>query len=240
MMNTLHPSFTALGAILLPYPVRSLTGEVYEVFPPTIRQRVEVGSQLLAAARGEQQDIEDLFTLLFDWLPEGLVLDLLLGDAVMLFQTVAELLDGHLKRGIEDLKPPKVEDPKKKNPEPPDDPSDFDPRVAIWDYCQVVGGSDPWRVYDETPWPYFVALTLVREMASARHLLRMAEIEILPHTGKEAQKGIESLRQRAGVKNAGSSGDGHGLRAPPEVIAADRAALRTKFGAPPLKKDGGS
>lgn len=240
-MNTLHPSFTALGAILLPYPVRSLTSdEIYEVRPPTVRERVEVGSQLLAAAKGEEQDIEDLFLLLWNWLPEHLVLDLLLGDAVMLFQTVEELLDGHLKRGVEALKPPPPPDPQgKKKPKDPE-PSDFDPRSAVWDYIQVAQGADPWMVYNETPWPYFVAMTLVREMASARHLLRMAEVEILPHTGKEAQRGIESLRERAGVKNAGASGDGYGLHAPPEVIAADREALRAKFGAPPLKKDGGA
>ncbi len=220
---TVPPRLLALASASL--PVRTSTGDLLHVPPPTIRERLETETALLWATKGDEEDLWLLFDHLSAWVPRDVWADLLLFDAGGMFSEIARLLEHHVRHMLDvlDTEPPKRE--------PADQaPAAIDLRIALSDYCHVFGG-DPWRVYNETPWPFFVALSLVRETASARQLLRMAEVEILPHTGKEAQESIQRLRERAGVGRRGAD-DGHGLHAPAEVIERDRAKLRELFGAP--------
>lgn len=235
MDRLMKTSLTFPASVAKPFQVRLATGELAGIHPPTIRQRVEIELAIRHCMVGDEEDLLILFGHLEAWLPEDVVLDLFFLDAGPLLARVSELLDAHVRAAMMEIEE-KQKDPSTDGKEGKKEGADI--RLALWDYAQVLGGADPWHIYNETPWPFFVVMSVLRETASARQLLRMAEVEILPHTGKAAQKGIESLRERAGIQKPGTASDGHGLHAPPEVIEADRRRLRELFGAPSPKQPG--
>lgn len=202
-----------MAELLQPVEIR-LGDQEFEVEPPTVRQAVEIRATLLSATQGSEADTATLLDLLDSWLPADLAAALRRMEAARALQLVSHLLDTQIRRFIRDSAT---------KPEADEDGQDggFDIRLALSDYCQVMGG-DPWRVYNETPWPFFVVMTLARETAAARHLLRLSEIEILPHTGQAARAALASLRRRA----TGQLAHEEPYCAPREVIERDRAELR--------------
>lgn len=199
-----------------------VSGEIYEVRPPTVREAIEI-SAISASVSAGKDHVRTLAARASTWLPPAMLSALLELDSAVFVRVVADLITRHARKVVSTPK----SDPdaearaqKKKAPE-----TDF--RLVIADYCQVYGG-DPWTVYDTTPWPFLLSLIAVQSHATARDLLRLAEVEILPHSGKAAKAGIESLTRRA-------EGPGPDPTAPPEtapmdVVLAGRARIRAALG----------
>lgn len=223
-MTRLPPSLAGLAAVLQPVTYRHRDGDALGLVPPpTVRQWVEIRAAALEAAQGEESDLWALVDLLDAWLPPEVIADLLQMEAPAFFRRVVQLLDAHARRALEALTPPG----QGKNTTESQRESPFEVRLAVWDYCQAAGGADPWGVYARTPWPFFLAMTLVRDAATARDLLRWAEVEILPHVGKNARAALQSLRARASLHQDRETGPAY---AAPEVIERDRAILTARFG----------
>lgn len=213
----LPESMTLLGRALQPVMYQHARGELRaEVPPPTVRQWVEIRTAVVEAATGEEADMLALMDLLEEWLPPEVVADLLLMEPVAMLRTVVQLLDAHARR---------VVPPGDSGDAAPGTGKEWDIRAALWDWCAIAGGADPWQVYNSTPWPFFLALSAVRDAAAARNALRAVEVELVPHVGKHARKVIDDLRRRAGI-TAEPVAD----CAPPEVIERDREILVRMFG----------
>ena len=176
-----------------------LGGVRHSVRPPTLREAVEILNILPSATSGEEpEDTEYLLdTLLAAWLP-GTVLDWY-KEAHVLRQ--AEVLNHLILTGcvLPKQKPAK----EKKGSEVAD--SDWTDALARY---VVVYGGDAWRVFNDVPFPFFCLMLSKVDRGIARRNLINAEVAILPHTGKESEGLIRSLRRRAGyVKVAGIEDD---------------------------------
>lgn len=197
-----------------------LSGEIYEVRPPTIREAIEISATAAAVGAGEDH-VRSLALRCETWLPPALLSHLLELDEVAFVRVIRDLLRVHAEKAV-----PKQEAKEEEAaPAPKREARDTDFRLLLADYCQVYGG-DPWTVYDTTPWPFFLAMVAVQSHASARELLRLAEVEILPHTGKKAKEGVESLSRRAEGPAVPVDQDAEPETAPMEVVLAGRARLR--------------
>ena len=221
-----------LAASGLPRLVELPGGRTIEVRPPFVREAVEILEALEGAVRGEEGDVELVDDVLGEWLP----LEVLQYLATLKLAARDRILRGLLFGGV-DLEAAKRR--RKKKTEGEDAEQEKRPtswRVMLSDYCQVWGG-EPWTVYTTVPFPFFVAMLAEADRAAARDILRWAELEILPHTGKAAEKILGRLKRRAEPERPE---DEVGSYAPPEVIARERAKLKARMGGPKAQKPPGA
>lgn len=206
------------------------SGEIYEVRPPTVREAIEISATAAAVGAGEDH-VRSLVIRCETWLPPALLSHLVELDVAVFIRVIRDLLRLHADKAVPAAKRNDGSDgsggttAKRAN-------RDTDFRLLLADYCQIYGG-DPWQVYDNTPWPFFLAMVAVQSHASARELLRLSEIEILPHTGKKAKEGVESLHRRAEGPGVAANPNAEPETeptepetAPMEVVLASRARLR--------------
>jgi hypothetical protein len=211
-----------LARALIPADLAAF-GEIYEVRPPTVREAIEISAICAAVAAGTDH-VRTLATRARTWLPPALVDALLTLEVAEFARITSDLVRLHAEKAVARTKDAKTETAGAAKRRGRD--SDF--RLVLSDYCQVYGG-DPWTVYDTTPWPFFLALIAVQSHATARDLLRLAEVEILPHTGKKAKEGVESLQRRAeGPLPPAQAEDPNAEpeTAPLDVVLAGRERLR--------------
>lgn len=181
-----HP-FGRISAAFLPRSLHA-AGRRFDVRPPVVREALAVRELLPAALAGDADDMAALRVLLREWLPADAyqaVIDL---EADGFARALAVLIDG----GVE-LEPPR---PKGRSASETSMPAAISFDALLSDWCSVYGG-DPWTVLERVPWPFFLRLAAVLGTASARQLLRMAEVEVLPHAGKGAPAAYERLESRA-------------------------------------------
>ena len=203
----------ALASAALPRTVK-LDDEVYEVRAPVTREAIEVIEVLASPDGGELASEYLRDKLLRRWFPSdfhaAFVAAPLYVQAVTLHHLLfhgAEQADGGDGKG--------------------DSERDSGPEIGWTDmlglYCTAYR-ADPWTVYDQVPFPFFLTMVALADQHLARDALRAAEVAIVPHA-KSGTGIIQALRRRAGFGAGAATG-----QASKERIAADRAALRAMFG----------
>ena len=185
-------------------------GKRVSVRPPVVREAVILLGALAAGDAAVRDEVLD------SWLPDEVrgLLELL--GPVEYAQTLRPLIyDGS---GID----PNVLDDKagRRRAGP------FDWRDAIAHYCMVYRES-VWRVWAQTPFPFFLAMLAAADRASARELLRWANIEMLPHTGKD---GYARILHDLEAAAKGEMRERDQRDVSPDVIEADQQRLREALG----------
>lgn len=209
-------SFPGLGAAVLPRSVL-VDGRRYTFRAPLVWEALAIGDVLPGAVGGEADDLRALNDVLRGWLPPEVYTHVVELVPTAFTSVLRRLLDDGGDLGAPAPKPGKKAS---RSPLPYD--------VVLADVCDVYG-ADPWVVLSTWPWPLFLRLARSARTASARTLRRWAEIEILPHTGKNAKSAIDRLDARA---------DGEDLQNPnapipgasAEEIQASRERLRALWG----------
>lgn len=213
-------SIAAAGAPL----VVEVEGITQVVRLPTVREAILLQTAAPGMLERDANDARLYRGVLTAWLPSNVVTFLDTLSVLDVSQIVASLLEVHDLPVVED-------DSKKKDTGHSTCP---DPFLLVSDVAQVYGGS-AWHVFNEMPWPFFLHLLARSNSAAARQLLRWAEVEILPHSGKAAARTLKSLEKRA--RGPAAKHESDHLYAPPELIQQDRARLREFLGAPPVETE---
>lgn len=211
------PGLVAAG---LPRVVEGPDGQTFRVRPPSVRDALELIEALQGAVLGDADDELLVQEVMERWLPPD-VYSLMgeIGEGAR-----AEILKALIYQGV-DLSALRDRSKAGDKAERPDAAPNW--TLLLSDYCQL-WSAEPWRVYSDTPFPVFLTMLASADAASARELLRWAEIEVIPHLGKGASAALSSLRRRALA--AGKETDSYGACAPDDVIKRDRAELREMMG----------
>lgn len=185
--------------------VLRLDGISYEVAVPTVRQGVEVLECAQSFTAGETEDLVFMMDqVLAPWFSE----ELMEAFGGCPFTEQMEFLRHVLFTG--------AELPERKEEKPSEDAPADDWADLVASYCMVYGG-EPWRVYNEVPFPFFLTMMMRTDKHRARANLMASEVVLLPHIGKKSRGLIASMKRRAGYVE----------RKPTEEdFARDRKALR--------------
>ena len=193
----------------------TVDGVRHEIRPPTVREAVETLHAIERMNEEEDGLLYLLLTVLPGWFPADFVPVFDDMDLAAQLKCLTHLMYQGIVR------------PKKRGEGDGDEEGDRKP--AEWDdvvgtYCMTYH-ADPWYVYNEVPFPYFMTMVLRADRQLARHTLAHLELHDLPHVGKGRKNIILKLQRRAGHGNSGVPRKGTR-----KEIREGRAKLRELFG----------
>lgn len=183
-------------------------GERWEVRPPVVREAIEVLAALEKMRGGEDKWSHYLMlTILPRWFPsEFLTVFDRLSDGKQV-----ECLSHLLYTGVVRKK-----SKRKSRGQPPG----WDDLLGTY---ALAYNADPWQVYNEVPFPFFLNMVQRADRQLARHTLARLELMDLPHMAKGRRAVLKRIQYRAGYYDPTQG-------APRKEIERDRAALRSMFG----------
>ena len=170
-----------LSASVLPRRYVLRGGAEVEVPPPAVGQAVTL-LELLATA-GDADDRALLDAALDAWLPPEVADDLRSRDEEARARRLARLVSGGY-------------DPPPATARATAQPEASPWRALVATYCATYG-ADPWRVWCEVPFPFFLAMCDEAQAERARHTLSHALAAGIPHMGRGAAKALRDLQAQA-------------------------------------------
>ena len=190
----------------------------YEVRPPTVREAIEVLYAMDGIRQGEEEHLSLLMlTIIPGWFPEPFIPVFDDMEVVKQVETLRHLLYTGV---VPQKRPEKAEGDEEGDPSPPEPPKWDD---LLGSYCMVYS-ADPWQVYNEVPFPFFMNMVNRSARQLARSALSQVDLFQLPHMTKNARKStMNRLNQQAGYK-------GKVTHASKKEINKGRARLKALFG----------
>ena len=183
-------------------------GVRHEIRPPTVREAIETLAAMDGMKDGNQESVRQFYlTIAPHWFPSEFLTVLDDMDAVEQMKCLSHLL-------YEGVRPGKK---KKGDGSPPN----WEDMIGLY---SMAYRSDPWSVYNNVPFPFFLNMVNRADKQMARNVLSQVELFSLPHMGKKGDSVLRRLKMRAGYStDASRAGSG-------KEVAEGRSRLKSLFG----------